>query len=110
MKINWGLTRGLTPFIFLAACAANPQHENFRQVMQKQVGKSAEDTDFYPTLYRLKQTNSQRLPNGNVREEYAAGRNGKCKLYFETTAAARRVVGWSYDGDSDDCVIARERR
>jgi hypothetical protein len=89
----------------LAACAANPAHENFRQVMQRQVGKSADDSDFYPTLYRLKPVNSQRLPNGNMREEYAGGRGGKCKLYFETTVEARRVVGWSSDGDKSECVI-----
>jgi hypothetical protein len=104
-----------TKFIFvtilgLAACAANPANENFRQVMQRQVGKSADDADFYPTLYRLKPANSLRLPNGNTREEYAAGRGGKCKLYFVTTPESRRVVGWSSDGDTSDCVIARDGR
>jgi hypothetical protein len=99
-----------TVAILLAACAAAPENENFRQVMQRQVGKSAEDTDFYPTLYRLKQTNSQRLPNGNLQEQYAGGRNGKCKLSFETTPGARQVVGWSTEGDASDCVIARRDR
>ena len=94
-----------------AGCAStSPEHENFRQVMQRQVGKSADDADFYPTLYRLKQTNAQRLPSGNTREEYAAGRGGKCKLSFETTSGDRRVVGWSFDGDRSDCVIARDVR
>ena len=96
--------------VFLAACAATPENDTFRQVMQRQVGKRADDADFYPVLYKLKQTNSQRLPNGNLREEYAAGRNGKCKLSFETTAGARQVVGWSADGDRDDCVIMRPGR
>lgn len=106
MKKNWGLT----PIIFLVACAAGPESANFRQVMQRQVGKSADDSDFYPTLYNLRQTNSQRLPNGNVKDEYAAGRNGKCKLSFETTAGARQVVGWSAEGDPGDCVILRRDR
>jgi hypothetical protein len=96
--------------IFLVGCAAAPENENFRQVMQRQVGKSADDTDFYPALYRLKQTNSQRLPNGNVQEQYAGGRNGKCKLSFEMTPGGRRVVGWSTEGDAGDCVIARPDR
>jgi hypothetical protein len=95
--------------LFLAACAAGPDNDNFRQVMQRQVGKSADDADFYPTLYKLKQTNAQRLPNGNMREQYAAGRNGKCKVSFDTTPGARQVVGWSSDGDKDDCVISRIR-
>ena len=78
--------------------------------MQRQVGKSADDADFYPTLYRLKQTDAKRLPNGNLREEYAAGRGGKCKVSFETTPGDRRVVAWSADGDKGDCVIARPPR
>ena len=105
MKNKWGLT----PIIFLAACAAGPEQDNFRQVMQRQVGKSADDADFYPALYRLKQMDSKRLPNGNVREEYAAGRGGKCRLFFEVAPGARRVVGWSSEGDAGDCVIARPR-
>ena len=97
--------------VLLAACATTtPENDTFKQVMQRQVGKSAEDADFYPTLYRLKQTNSQRLPNGNFREEYAAGPKGKCKLYFETTQGERRVLGWSSEGDREDCVIVRRDR
>ena len=105
MNRKWGLTA----IIFLVACATAPDNDNFRQVMQRQVGKSVDDSDFYPTLYRLKQTNSQRLPNGNVKEEYAAGPKGKCKLSFEATPGERRVVGWNSDGDREDCVLARPR-
>ena len=103
-------SKWVTVTFFVAACAAGPENDNFRQVMQRQVGKSADDADFYPTLYKLRQTNSQRLPNGNVREEYAAGRNGNCKLSFETRPTTRQVVGWSSDGDRGDCVIARPGR
>lgn len=105
MKSLW-----VTVTLFVVACAAAPQNDAFRQVMQRQVGKSADDTDFYPTLYKLKQTNSQRLPNGNTKDEYAAGPKGKCRLFFETTQGARQVVGWSSEGDRDDCVITRRDR
>ena len=105
MRNKW-----VTVTLFLAACAAGPENDAFKQVMQRQVGKSADDADFYPTLYKLKQTNSQRLPNGNVREEYAAGPKGKCKVSFETTPGARQVVGWSSEGERDDCVIPRPNR
>ena len=95
----------VTVTIFLAACASAPERENFRRVMERQVGKNADDPDFYPLLYRLKLINSQRLPNGNVREDYAGGRRGRCTLSFELSPA-RRVVGWSADGERDnDCVI-----
>ena len=106
MKNKWGLT----PIIFLVACATPPESEAFRQVMQRQVGKSTEDSDFYPTFYKLRQTNSQRLPNGNVRDEYEAGRNGKCKVSFESTPGTGRVVGWSSAGDPGDCAIVRRDR
>jgi len=104
MRSKW-----VAVIICLAACATPPESEAFKQVMQRQVGKSADDADFYPTLYKLKQTNAQRLPNGNTREQYAAGRNGKCKVSFDTTPGARQVVAWSSDGDKDDCVISRTR-
>lgn len=104
------LNKSVALTLVLVACATAPESDNFRQVMQRQVGKSTDDSDFYPTLYKLRQTNSQRLPNGNVREEYAAGRNGKCKVFFETTPGARQVVGWSSEGDPGDCVIARPGR
>ena len=105
MRSKW-----VTVTLLLAACATPPESEAFKQVMQRQVGKSADAADFYPTLYRLKQTNSQRLPNGNLRDEYAAGPKGKCKLSFETTPGAREVVGWKSEGDAEDCVIARPER
>ena len=106
MKKKWGLT----PIIFLVACATAPESEVFRQVMQRQVGKSADAADFYPTLYRLRQTNSQRLANGNFRDEYAAGPKGKCKVAFEITPGGREVVGWSSEGDGEDCAITRQAR
>jgi hypothetical protein len=100
----------VTAMLFLAACAGRPAgEENFGRVMDRQVGKHAEDADFYPTLYRLRLANTERLANGHTREEYAAGYKGRCKLYFELSPA-RRVVGWSTDGDRGECVIARPGR
>lgn len=104
MRNKW-----VTVTLLLTACATPPENEAFRQVMERQVGKSADAADFYPTLYKLRQTNSQRLPNGNVREEYAAGLKGKCKVSFEMTPGGREVVGWSSEGDKEDCVIRRDR-
>lgn len=93
-----------------AACASRPvDEENFARVMDRQVGKHAEDADFYPTLYRLRLANTERLANGHTREEYVAGHKGRCKLYFEISPA-RRVIGWSTDGDRGECVIPRPGR
>jgi len=90
----------------LAACAANrPAGEAFRRVMDAQVGKRADDPDFYPVYYRLRQADSKRLPSGNSEEEYRAGRKGDCRLVFETTPGTRTVVRWRIEGPTGDCVI-----
>ena len=97
-------------FLLLAACAGrSAEDENFARVMDRQVGKHADDADFYPMLYRLRLTNTERLGNGNTREEYAAGNKGRCKLSFELSPS-RRVVAWSTDADRGDCVIPRPGR
>jgi hypothetical protein len=90
--------------LVLAACATSPEHENFKHVMSRQVGKHVDDPDFYPVYYRLKPVEGKRLPNGNRQEAYEGGRRGKCRLLFEVDGA-QRVAGWSFDGDPSDCVI-----
>jgi hypothetical protein len=91
--------------LLLAACAANPEHENFKRVMEHQVGKLIDDADAYPVFYKLRQTSSKSLPNGNLQQQYAAGRNGRCELSFEVEPFTRRIVRWSTDGGERDCVI-----
>lgn len=89
----------------LAACATSPEHENFKQVMNRQVGKSAGDPDAYPVLYRLRQVNEKTLPNGNRQLQYAAGRRGECKLYYEVQPGSLTIVRWAYEGSERECVI-----
>ena len=103
------MKRFLLAAILLAGCVTAPEEDNFKRVMSRQVGKQIDDTDAYPVLYRLKQTNSARLANGNLKEEYAVGRQGKCRVAFEVSPA-RTIVGWSSEGDSSDCVIPRTGR
>ena len=100
------MKRTLLACLLLAACATQrPGHEAFKRVMDSQVGKHADDSDFYPVYYRLRQVESKRLPNGNLEDEYRAGRKGECRLVFETTPGTRRVVGWHIEGPTGDCVI-----
>jgi hypothetical protein len=94
----------------LAACATSPEHENFKRVMQRQVGKSIDDADAYPVFYKLRQTSTKPLPNGNVQQEYAAGRNGRCQLNFEVSPLTRQIARWSFDGAERDCVIEARAR
>jgi hypothetical protein len=89
----------------LAACATSPEHENFKRVMERQVGKSIDDPDAYPVFYRLRQTNSKPLPNGNTQQHYAAGRNGRCQLSFVVAPITRQIVRWKIEDHERDCVI-----
>jgi len=90
----------------VVACAStSAEHENFKQVMNRQVGKGIDDADAYPVFYRLRQLNAKPLPNGNERQEYAAGRKGDCRLFFEVEPLTRRIVRWSYEGSERECVI-----
>jgi len=102
LNINWALT----PIILvLTACATSPEHENFKRVMDRQVGKSIDDPDVYAVFYRLRQKNAKPLPNGNMQQQYAAGRNGRCELNFEVAPLTRRIVRWTFEGKERDCVI-----
>jgi hypothetical protein len=90
----------------MVACAS-AEHENFKQVMNRQVGKGIDDPDAYPVFYRLREVNTMPLPNSNLQQEYAAGRNGNCRLYFEVDSTTRRIVRWSSEGAERDCVLTR---
>lgn len=90
--------------VALAGCVTPPGHEAFRRVMERQVGKQADDPDFYPVYYRLKQVEAKPLPNGNVENEYRAGPKGECRLFFEVAPRNARVVRWRFEGGERDCV------
>jgi len=99
--------RALPLCLVIAGCAApSPARDNFKQVMDRQVGRRIDDPDAYPVFYRLREAKSKQLANGNQLEEYAAGRNERCRLQFEVEPATRRIVRWSTEGSERDCVIA----
>ena len=89
----------------LTGCVTPPEHDAFKQVMDHQVGKSIDDPDVYPVLYKLRLTNTKSAPNGNLEYQYATGRRGKCELKFEVAPLERKIVKWSYDGGERECVI-----
>ena len=92
--------------LMLAGCAStSAEYQNFKQVMDRQVGKGIDEADAYPVFYRLRELDTKPLPSGNLLQQYAAGRNERCKLSFEVEARTRRIVRWSAEGDESDCVI-----
>jgi hypothetical protein len=93
--------------LLLAACTSGPtasERDNFKRVMDRQVGKSIDDADAYPVYYRLRQLVTKPLPNGNALQVYAAGREAKCQVGFEL-ALNRQIVRWTIEEGANDCVI-----
>jgi len=94
--------------LIVAGCASSSaEYQNFKQVMDRQVGKGIDDPDAYAVFYRLRELNSKPLQNGNLQQQYAAGRNERCRLYFEVEPRTRRIVRWSSEGGESDCVLTR---
>jgi len=98
--------------LVLAGCAATAptaeERENFKRVMDRQVGKAIDDPDAYPVYYRLKQLNTKSLPKGNTQQIYAAGREGKCQVGYEVDGSGK-IVGWTIVEKPGECVIEPPR-
>lgn len=88
----------------LSACATGRAHENFKKVMDRQVGKSADDPGAYLVYYKERRVGATMLPNGNSEEKYRAGRD-PCRVYFQVDKATRKIIGWRYEGSEQNCVI-----
>jgi len=95
----------LTLCAVLTACASGRGHQNFKNIMQLEVGKSADAPYAYRNHYRERRIASRTLPNGNIEEEYRSGRGPHCRVYFEIDEAAGKIVNWRYEGTEQDCVI-----
>ncbi len=89
----------------LAGCLfpAGSGHENFKKIMQSQVGKSANDPYIDRNHYRSRRVAVKELPNGNLEEQYDLIHN--CPVFFEIDKAAERIVGWRYEGGAQDCIV-----
>ena len=98
--------------MLLAGCmstaATAPERENFKRVMDRQVGKSIDDPDAYPVYYRLRLLTTKPVPKGNMQQVYAAGREGKCLVGYEVDGS-RKIVGWSIVEKPAECVIEPPR-
>jgi len=101
------ITSGRTTAIVVSvptACAFDP-HENFKNIMQVQVGRGIEDPNNTRNRYPHRFIASNVLRNGNVEEEFQAGRGLRCRVFFEIDNKAQEIVGWRYEGNEDDCAI-----
>lgn len=89
----------------LAACSFLDAHQNFKDIMQLDVGRSIDDPYNTRNRYRDRRVASRALPNGNTEEEFKAGIGLKCRVFFEIDNKAAKIVGWRYEGSKEDCAI-----
>lgn len=88
--------------VSFAACSTGRAHQNFKNIMQGQVGRSTNDPDIYRNRYPEFRVATKAFANGNVEEEFNQGVRGQCRVFFEIDKFLERIVGWRYEGD---CVI-----
>lgn len=89
----------------LTACATDRAHQNFKNIMQGNVGRNLDDAYIYRNRNRNLYVATRPLPNGNVEEEFRGGRGPTCRIFFEIDNKAKKIVGWRYEGTQDDCAI-----
>ena len=87
------------------ACTTVSPHENFVDIMQGNVNRNSDDYAVYRNRNREWLVSTRKLTNGNVEEEYKAGRRLLCRVFFEIDEGAKNIVGWRYEGAKNDCVI-----
>jgi hypothetical protein len=79
-------------------------HENFKTIMQNNVGKRADDPTSHVSRFPPEWViGSRLLPNGNIETEYA--RREACRVFFEINPKTRIIVGWRFEGSERDCEI-----
>lgn len=89
----------------LAACTTITPHENFKHIMQGDVGRSTDDPYAYRNRVRSWLLGTKSLPNGNIEEEFKFGRRLNCRVYFKIDKMAGKIIGWRYEGTAQDCII-----
>lgn len=93
--------------ISLTACGSPGEvsHQNFKNIMQIDVGTSIQNPDAYRNRYPGRRVASKALPNGNTEEEFEGGRRLRCRVFFEINNKTAKIAGWRYEGSKEDCAI-----
>lgn len=87
----------------LAGCLSFTAHENFKNHMQWNVGKSADDADVTFNRYPERRGTLRSLPNGNREQEWVY--RNLCRAYFEIDATSRKIIDWRFEGNPDVCTV-----
>ena len=91
----------------LSGCASPGErsHQNFKNTMQLEVGKPANDRYLTRNEYPSRLVGTKPLPTGNVEEEFKSGRGLRCRTFFAINKESETIVRWRYEGSKDDCAI-----
>ncbi len=83
----------------LSSCIS--PHENFKDHMQVNVGRSIDNTRSWVRPDRY--LGNTVLENGNIENEYKYIRT--CRYFFEYDPETRIIVNWRFEGEESDCVV-----
>ena len=91
-----------------ASCSSTP-HENFKNFMQNDIGKSADDPNVLIVRYSEDIVNNKTLPNGNTEVEFLIRASPPykegCTAFFEIDKTTNIIINWRYEGSEEGCVI-----
>lgn len=98
----------LSTFFPLGACVGlvGPAHQNFLNIYQLQVGSDIANPNSMRNRYPQRRVSMKVLANGNTEEEFQAGRELRCRVFFEIDNKAKKIMAWRYEGTEQDCGIA----
>jgi hypothetical protein len=99
------LSAATTVLAILSGCASLDAHENFKNVMQLEVGKPIDDPYLTRNEYPKRLIASRAMANGNTEQEFQAGRGLNCRVFFEIDNKERKIASWRYEGSKDECAI-----
>lgn len=88
----------------LAACTVPSARDELGALMQKEIGKRADDPDSYRAQHPKLRIGARKLANGNTEEEYRAGFRDQCPVFFEVDRASGKVTRWRFGEPDDDCI------
>ena len=100
--LNFCLT--IVMSVCLASCGYMLRpHDNFKHIMQAQVGKKRYDQSLLLVRYPEDVVGRIFLLNGNIEDEFKL--NNDCRVFFEIDNITRIVISWRYEEHNNRCRI-----
>ncbi len=97
----------VSALILVSGCATGGAHQNFRNVIQSDVGMSVDYPYISWNWYRRNRGDIRKLGNGNDEYQYFWDRReqSKCVVFFEVDNASQRINAVRFEGTADTCYL-----